>query len=370
MTKRSVLIALFLAVLGGLFAWFFLANFKQVTHVRDLPMTGEARYNPLYALQLSLRELGQKVETHPRLSLGDIHLKADDTLLLYSPPSGLSEAQIDSLITWVESGGHLIVKSPNGGFLDDDLMLYTKLGVTAADIEEECFQFRPVGEKKRAELCGERFLVDDTEWYTWLLGDEEHGYSLGRMDWGDGTVTIASSLEFMSNTQLKENGARQLTYQLLANTAGKGSFHLVYATDMSPLWLLLLKHSWSLLLPLAVLLAAWLVYRSQRFGPLQASPNQDRRALLEHISATGEYMFHRHLGHELHLAVVAMFNSKLRRRDPMMAALSGEAQIQALAERTKIDPEKIRQAFKPGSLRQKENFFHSIVTLIQLRNQL
>jgi hypothetical protein len=103
---------------------------------------------------------------------------------------------------------------------------------------------------------------------------------------------------------------------------------------------------------------------------LQASPNQDRRALLEHISATGEYMFHRHLGHELHLAVMAMFNSKLRRRDPMMAALSGEAQIQALAERTKIDPEKIRQAFKPGSLRQKENFFHSIATLIQLRNQL
>jgi hypothetical protein len=72
----------------------------------------------------------------------------------------------------------------------------------------------------------------------------------------------------------------------------------------------------------------------------------------------------------LHLAVLALFNAKLRRRDPMTAALTGEAQILALAERTKIDPQKIRQAMKPGSLRQKENFFHSVATLIQLRNQL
>ncbi len=370
MRMKRLLISLLVLVVAGLFTWYFLANYKRVIHDRDLPMQGEARYNPLYALKLSLRAMGQKADSHALVDLKNMKLKSGDTLLLYSPPSGLSESQLDELIEWVEGGGHLILRSPGDTFLTDDVTLYTKLGILSGDTDEECLSFMPANEKKPDALCGERFFVEDVEWYSWLHGDEKQGYSLGRMTWGDGTVTVASNLEFLGNQKLKENGARQLTYQLLANSIGKGRFHLVYSTDMAPFWLLLLKHGWSLLVPLFVLLAAWLIYRSQRFGPLQASPNQDRRALLEHISATGEYMFHRHLAHELHLAVLALFTAKLRRRDPMTAALTGEAQIQALAERTKMDPQKIRQALKPGTLSQKENFFHSVATLIQLRNQL
>ncbi len=370
MKKPALIISALVLVLAALCTWFFLENFKRVTRERDLPMQGEARYNPLYALKLSLRELGQSVETHARLDIDTATLKPGDTLLFYSPPNGFSEAQIDGLLKWVEAGGHLIVSTPAPDFLSDDITLYNKLGIYPGEVEDECFSFMPTKVKKAEYLCGNRFFTEDTEWFEWLHGDQKQGYSLGRMYWGDGTVTVVSNLDFMGNEQLKFSGARELTYQLLANTMGKGRFHLVYATDMSPFWLLLLKHGWSLLIPLLVLLAAWLIYRSQRFGPLQASPNPDRRALLEHISATGEYMFHRHLSHELHLAVLALFNSRLRRRDPMTAALTGEAQIQALAERTKIDPQKIRQALKPGSLRQKENFFHSVATLIQLRNQL
>lgn len=371
MKKPALILSLLFLVLAALGTWLFLENFRRVTHERDLPAQGEARYNPLYALKLSLREMGQSVETHARLDIEAANLKPGDTLLFYSPPNGFSETQIDGLLKWVESGGHLILGSPAAELLADDITLYNKLGVYAGEEEEEdCFYYMPMTAKKAEVICGNRFFPEDAEWYQWLHGDEEQGYSLGRMEWGDGTVTIASSLEFMGNERLKFSGSRELTYQLLANTMGKGRFHLVYATDMSPFWLLLIKHGWTLLLPMLVLLAAWLIYRSQRFGPLQASPNPDRRALLEHIGATGEYMFHRHLSHELHLAVLALFNNRLRRRDPMTAALAGEAQIQALAERTKIDPQKIRQALKPGSLRQKENFFHSVATLIQLRNQL
>ena len=366
----SIIAIIVIALIGGLLSWYFLANYKRVNKERDLPMVGEASYNPLYALKLSLRAMGQQADTHARVDLDALKLKSGDTLLLYSPPSGLSETQIDQLLDWVEAGGHLVVHAPSPLFLSDDTSLFTKLGISPSDMGEDCFSYFGTGEKMPDLVCGDRFFTEDVEWFDWLHGDTEQGYSLGRMDWGDGTITVASSLSFMSNAELKGNGARQMTYQLLADSMHQGRFHLVYATDMPPLWLLLLKHGWTLIVPALLLLIAWLIYRSQRFGPLQASPSQDRRALLEHITATGEYMFHRHLGHELHLAVLALFNSKLRRRDPLTAALAGEAQIQALAERTKIDPQKIRQALKPGSLRQKENFFNSIATLIQLRNQL
>lgn len=370
MKKPAWIISIIVIAVVALSTWYFLANFKRVSKERDLPMTGEARYNPLYALKLSLRAMGQQADTHARFDLDTLKLKSGDTLLLYSPPNALSEAQLDQLLDWVEAGGHLIVSSPGAFFLNDDTTLFTKLGISPSGAEQDCFTYY-AGKKKMPEvICGTRFYTEDIEWFKWLHGDEEQGYSLGKMEWGDGSVTVVSSLSFMSNGELKETGARQMTYQLLADSMNKGRYHLIYATDMSPLWLLLLKHGWTLIVPALLLLIAWLIYRSQRFGPLQASPNQDRRALLEHITATGEYMFHRHLGHELHLAVLALFNAKLRRRDPMTAALTGEAQIQALAERTTIDPQKIRQALKPGSLQQKENFFNSIATLIQLRNQL
>lgn len=370
MKKPALIISLIVIAIVGLSTWYFFENFKRVSKERDLPMTGEPRYNPLYALKLSLRAMGQQADTHARIDLNSLKLKPGDTLLLYSPPSGLSEAQLDQLLDWVEAGGHLIVRSPSELFLTDDITLFTKLGISPSGMDEDCFPYLSAKGKTPGVICGDRFYTEDIEWFDWLHGDEDQGYSLGRMSWGDGTVTVASSLSFMSNPELKENAARQMTYQLLANSMGKGRFHLIYATDMAPLWLLLLKHGWTLIVPALLLLIAWLVYRSQRFGPLQQSPNQDRRALLEHITATGEYMFHRHLGHELHLATLALFNSKLRRRDPMTAALTGEAQIQALAERTSIDPQKIRQALKPVALHQKENFFNSIATLIQLRNQL
>ncbi|MGH8107561.1 MAG: DUF4350 domain-containing protein [Arenimonas sp.] len=369
--KKTVLIIVGIAlIIGALGIWYFLQNYRRVTHERELPAQGEARYNPLYALKVSLKELGQSVESHARLDLENLKLAENDTLVLYSPPNGVPEKQLDDLLEWVEHGGHLIVSAPSQALLSDEITLYTKLGIYPAEAEKDCFNYLPVSKNNLAQLCGNRFFTEDIEWFSWLRGDEKHGYSLGRMEWGDGTVTVTSSLRFMSNQQLNTAGARELTYQLLANTMGKGHFHLVYAADISPFWLLLLKHGWSLLVPLLILLLAWLVYRSQRFGPLQASPNPDRRALLEHISATGEYMFHRHLAHELHLVVLGLVTARLRRRDPFTAALTGEAQVIALAERTKIDPQKIRQALKPGSLRQKENFFHSIATLIQLRNQL
>jgi hypothetical protein len=370
MKKPAWIISLTVLVLAGLFTWYFLANFRSVIKERDLPMTGEARYNPLYALKLSLHAMGQQAEAHARFDFNSLQLKPDDSLLLYSPPNGLSEDQIKQLLGWIKNGGHLIISSPSLRFETDDITIFTKLGISPTNMDEDCFSSLGLNPKNSRAFCGDLFFIDDAKWFSVLHGDEENGYSLGRMAWGDGNITVVSSMDFMTNAVLKENGARQLTYQILSDSMGKGRFHLVYATDMAPLWLLLLKYGWRLLVPLLILLSAWLIYRSQRFGPLQASPNPDRRALLEHISATGEYMFHRHLGHELHLAVLAMFNSKLQRRDPMTAALSGEAQILALAERTKIDPQKIRQALKSGSLRQKENFFHSIATLIQLRNQL
>jgi hypothetical protein len=372
MKKSTVLVCLAVVLLvTALTTWYFLTFYKRVTREVDLPMRGEARYNPLYGLELSLRAMGQRADSYARIDLGQLKLAPNDTLVLYAAPAGLSDMQVKQLLAWIESGGHLVIPAPSAFGLSENTPLTTKLGISTGDYYQECLFFKVKEEKNSNMLCGEYFYSEDIDAFDWYYTDnEELGYLLGRMPRGKGYVTIASSLSFMDNTQLQRSSSHQLMYQLLADSMNRGRFLLIYDTDVAPFWLLIIKHGWVLLVSLLVLLITWLIYRSQRFGPLMASPNPDRRALLEHISATGEYMFKRHLGHELHLATLALFTARLRRRDPVTAALTGEAQIAALAERTKIDPQKIRQAFTPGPLRQKENFFHSIATLIQLRNQL
>jgi hypothetical protein len=358
-------------LIAALTTWYWLTFYKRVTREVDLPMRGEARYNALYGLELSLRAMGQRADSYARIDLTQLKLAPNDTLVLYSTPAGLSETQVTQLLAWIESGGHLVVPAPSAFGLSENTPLMAKLGISTGEYYDECLSFKVKEEKNFNTLCGEYFYSENMEAFDWYYtNDESLGYLLGRMRWGKGYVTVASTLDFMDNRELDRSSSHQLMYQLLADSMNRGRFLLVYDTDIAPFWLLILKHGWVLLLSLLVLLIAWLVYRSQRFGPLMASPNPDRRALLEHVSATGEYMFKRHLVHELHLATLALFTARLRRRDPVTAALTGEAQIAALAERTKMDPQKIRQAFTPGSLRQKENFFHSIATLIQLRNQL
>ena len=98
MKKPVLIISTLVLVLAGFCTWYFLENFKRVSHERELPMQGEARYNPLYALKLSLRELGQQAETHARLDLGSLKLEVHDTLVLYSPPNGLTQLQLEQLL--------------------------------------------------------------------------------------------------------------------------------------------------------------------------------------------------------------------------------------------------------------------------------
>src|SRR3546814_3831009 len=74
-------------------------------------------------------------------------------------------------------------------------------------------------------------------------------------------------------------------------------------------------------LPALLALAAWLWMRTQRFGPRLPSPEPARRALLEHVQASGEHLWRYGRASALYAAVREVFMARLRRRDPLAAAL-------------------------------------------------
>ena len=72
----------------------------------------------------------------------------------------------------------------------------------------------------------------------------------------------------------------------------------------------------------------------------------------------------------LHEAVRAAFYDRLRRRDPLAAALEGEAGIEAIATRTGLPPRDVRQALQPPKPDDAAAFRQRVARLIQMRRRL
>lgn len=417
--KRSVrylVIGLVLLVLGGLVAW-FLASFHRVEREFQLPPRGEARYNPLYALRMTLQGYGVEAVSRKDLNFDAMALAPQDMLLLDIDVRTLTAAQVETLMSWVEGGGRLLFRLPAGdegrsGELLDTLSLRVKSHFSCHEWSEAAAATAGAGAQKassapkpadgetsaRADaqdlartleqlrrlfgasfgndkagsgrFCSEFRFTTDSEYeadFDWLWGNSDDGFIFGRHPWGEGSVLVAADFDALHNSALDSPGYQALAWQLIGPSLGKGRAFLVYAADVLPWYVLLMRYGWPVIVPLLLALLAWLWARSQRLGPLLQLAPPHRRALLAHVQAAGEFAFARGRGAALHAAVLRAFQQRLRRRDPVTAALGGEALLQTLAERHQIPLARVRQALQPQDLSRPEQFLVSIRTLMQLR---
>src|SRR3546814_17212534 len=86
--------------------------------------------------------------------------------------------------------------------------------------------------------------------------------------------------------------------------------------------------------------------RSARLGQLRPAPALNRRALLEHVQAAGEFLYRRDGGRSLHGLASDAVLARLRRRDPACAMLNGDALYARLAEPSELDTAPIPHAFQ------------------------
>ena len=402
---RIVMLALLgTVVLVGLVAW-WLHTHERVERVIPMPRTGEARRNPLYALQVALQKDGVAVQSRRRLQLQAngkepaVPLAARDTVVIYNDPRTLTEAEVASLLRWVDGGGHLVVRTPPPGLLANNTpvpllaqLQLRPLGrdrsgceeVSGARAQPAVAEDVAEGDKGAAAVdaaerydgsgilfCGARrfTLVGANPVHSW--GDLKNGYVFARIARGHGSVDVLADLDFLDSDQLDEPASFLLARQLLQPNHGAGTVHLVYAAQMPSLWATLIRRSWMAWGPLLLALGFWLWRRMQRLGPPLAVATSERRSLLEHIVASGEHTYRYGYAHLLYDAAREAFLARLRRRDPQAAALQGEPQLMLLAERFKDVPAtEIRDALLPPFANDHTAFRTRIATLIRLRNRL
>jgi hypothetical protein len=371
---------------GGLFvfvaiAW-FVHNFERVERRITLPPIGEAAWNPLYALKQSLRADGITAESRPRFNQSVSTLGRRDTLVLLDDPRYINAARAGDLLGWVARGGHLVVRTPPGAQLSkhESLPLLDALGLQAMD-EGECEKFQVVGQAEHVEFCGDRrFVFEDVEpELSW--GNLRDGYVYARLAHGKGHVDVLADVDFLGNgigprgNMPARDGLRDVPHQVLARQVlapnyGHGTVHLIYAVQMPSLWRTLAERGWPVWVPLLLALLAALWASAQRFGPVRPVPSSARRSLLEHVRASGEHLYRYNKGALLNAAARQAFLMRLRRRDPVAAALTGEAQAVALAERFGPPAARLQRALQVPSSRERREFADRISLLMHMRNRL
>jgi len=385
MTRPQLLVIVgILALLGAGGAWLFPQVFKQVEEEVRKPPEGEALYNELYALKVALRAHGQQASSWPNLAAAEHALKPGDSLLLLERPEVMNDAQAQRLAKWVEGGGHLFMPGPPRGATPGPLAEILGLRAVQSrddDSEDEDYEWDPYTQCTRVLMPGQKDETGKGVWlcdprfrasipgYRFSSGDEQQGWRFARRKLGSGMVTI-SELDFLGNDELRDPAARALAWQVLAPSLGHGRMHLVYSADVPSLLRLLVDHAWMVLIGLVLALTAWLLYRNQRFGPVQPAPEPRRRALLEHVRAAGEFTWSRQRAAALHAAVLRLVLQRMQRRAPEIFALSGEAQEQALAAATSQPLSRVREAMRPLNLQHPNSFTQSIATLLLMRSRL
>lgn len=387
---RWLVIVLGLLVICVPLAILFLRTHERVTHTEHLPPQGEASYNALYVLGQALRADGITVQSRPRLDLTRMPLEPGDTVVLLQDSGEVPAPAATELMAWVAKGGHLIVRTPpigkdsagNGPLLD-------ALGVDSDGYESYCQRFHVRDDPQHVEFCnGRRFSAEPPAGITLERGwGDDYDLVFARLRHGQGRIDVLADMAFMQgkgrpNPTVPPNAAnafvdglhdkahRDLTRYVLSPNYGKGTMWLVYASRPPSLWNRVFYLGWPVWAPLLLALLGWLWQRAQRLGSELPSPAAERRSLLEHIRASGEHLLRFGKAPLLYDAVRRAFLARLRRRSPTAAALTGEAQVHAIAAVLQWSHERVRTALTPPASHDVAGLRDRIRLLIQMRNLL
>ncbi len=408
--RIAAVVLLALVGIGLIGAWWFKTH-ERVARVENLPPKGEPTYNPLYALKVALQRHGVSVQSRQRLDLPAMQLKPGDTLVMLGDANALARGDADALLQWVRSGGHLVLpmvlkalsidhhagKSLNArlgilpGEHGDCVLLQTqeaarervalrKAGKLTAGTNKPAEDDAAVDsaddddsesdslDLERHFCQSPRVRLEDKRAAILSMVDDQDEAVVAWLPEGSGMVTIAADLDFLTNPSLDNPVSTELAWRALQ--PGRGTVHLVYRTQMLPLWRLVLERGWMIWLPLLLATLGGLWAASQRFGPLLPSAESGRRSLLEHLQAAGEHVVRYRRSHLLHQQVRSAFDTRLQRRDPYAAALDGQARIAAIATRTGMDPIDVHNALLAPSPFDTADLRQRILLLTRLRNRL
>jgi len=385
MNRPLLWVGLLLACLlgaGGLYVWHKAIPYDEVV---DRGPSPEALGNPYLAAEHFLREQGLVVDHANGLErLSDLPPK-DRSLLLLGERGNMTPRQVDQLLDWAKSGGHLLVVAEalwdeetdkSGDLLLDRLYIHQTLS-------DEPDQLAPARKKKGPDLT--KLYVDnetapayfsfDTDFN---LTDPKHlaqfsansakSSHLMQLNLGQGSVTVVTDSDLWKTPGIGQHDNAWLLWYLNQGT----DVTLLFNSDVDDLFTLLMRYFPQALVALAALIALALWQAGIRQGPIQAPAPKARRQLQEHLEASADFLLRRSGQGPLLHALQRDILRAARRRHPGFEHLNTAEQWQVLEHLTRQPSHVISQALGPLPAKRlsSADFSRQVACLQTLRNAL
>lgn len=292
MSLRQALVWLLLLAIAAAGAAWFLKNFEYTTRKIHTGYSGEALRNPWLAVQRLVERMG--VRAVPIVTPPDLRdMAASGTLVLPARRNTLTQPLRESILQWVERGGRLVVAAEYSGQPDP---LLDALGVKRSFVRPE-----DIGTKADMEirLPGEDDALQVRLPRTMRLEggnpvfafDGGQGNVLLVLERGKGRVFVVNDLFFASNALIGVDDHAEFFWALASAEPAGGTVYFFNRPGKLSLSQWLQENAWAPLGGLALLVLLWLGSAAPRFGPVSPDPPRGRRRLLDHLRASGRFLW-------------------------------------------------------------------------------
>lgn len=365
--------------------WFF-THFERVTEEREVGYRGEARFNQLLAARRFLEADG----TPARTVRGIEELPpAGGTLIVPTNRYEMSAAQAQALLQWVERGGHAVVSPPSRFGLRAPIAVDDRAGGQTPGVNDPLLARLGVFPVYPKLDAGPAVPVD-VDWPESrdflqvsippyqrlrltqpapLTLEDEYGVYLARYARGKGHITVVASLQFLNNCSIGRYDHAAFLWHL-AHLHGNGPVWLVFKDTMPGLPAWLAEHAWQAMVSAALLLAVWLWHAGLRFGPVLPVPALARRRLMEHIEASGRFLWRAGQAERLLKGVRQSLFSMLELRHPAWAGLPSAELYRRLGTLARVPAEEVQGALLYIHAGNEHEFTQVVSTLEHLRKSL
>ncbi len=380
--RAFVLVALPLLVIAALVGAFLYTHERREEEL-FVGYSGEAARNPFYAVELLLEEVGIDAESRATLDPTRWLPPGADTLVLRSHGELAVADRVLALRNWVaDAGGHLVLLPPARDNATVEA-LFAAFGLDLGMLGTGG-QVAAVSDRDGAEayVLNLPYTAPRLEAPAWPDGAahedpsvatlaDELGYVAVRLPVGNGFVTAVSTSGLFFNGPLDRADHPRLVLDLLAGYVEPGKVWIVYGVDFPSLPALLWQAMPQLTLTLAALLLLWLWTAMPRFGPRVPPPGDDRRSILEHVAASGEFAWRHDGAQALAAAVRHALIEQADRRHPGIGRQPVARQAEIIARLSGRTAAEVRTLLEPVVIAGRPaEFVHIIHDLQRLRKAL
>jgi hypothetical protein len=279
------------ALLVALGLWFYM-NFERVTVREHVGFKGEAARKPLLAFTRLLERMGVQVRA-PRERLDPGELPAGATLILPSGREAYTPAHAEALHAWVAAGGHLLVKAERPR-TRDSVLDALKIGRKESRSGSPALapvRFPHAERSLNVQMPMSFEIVDLDPSRTRFVAKGRAGTTVLHLEVGRGRVTVVPSMAFLTNDSIGEHDHAAFAWELLRLVPETTAVVIAPHIDPPSIFTWLAGNARAALAGMAALLLAWAWRAAVRFGPAEPEPARERRRLLDHLRASGRFLW-------------------------------------------------------------------------------